>query len=164
MGIVIACDIFERKLDKVYANLPGVTGIADDMIIYGMSTEEHDRNLLRFLKVTRKHNLHLNKDKLLFCKETVDFFGHQWNKDGISPDPKNIKALTSMESPQDKETMQRFLGLVNFLNRYIVNDMELSKPHHDLCALHVDYKVSTKHMEAFQTIKSVLSSKTILPS
>ena len=75
------------------------------MVIYGTSTEEHDRNFLRFLEVTGKHNLHLNKDKLQFCKETVDFFGHQWNKDGISPDPKKIKAITSTEFPLDKETM-----------------------------------------------------------
>ena len=97
------------------------------MAIYGTSTEEHDRNLLRFLKVTRKHNLHLNKDKLQFHKETFDFFGHQWNKDGISPDSKKIKAITSMEFPPDKETMQSFLGLVNFLNRYSVDLVELSK-------------------------------------
>ena len=64
MGTVIASDIFQRKLDEVYANLPGGTGIADDMVIHGTSTEEHDRNFLRFLKVTRKHNLCLNKDKL----------------------------------------------------------------------------------------------------
>ena len=72
----LTSDIFQRKLDEVYENLPGVTGIADDMVIYGTSTEEHDRNFLRFLEVTRKHNLHLNKDKLQFHKETVDFFGH----------------------------------------------------------------------------------------
>ena len=34
MGTVIASDIFQRKLDEVYANLPGVIGIADDMLIY----------------------------------------------------------------------------------------------------------------------------------
>ena len=62
MGTVISSDIFQRKLDEVYANLPGVTGIADYMVIYGTSTQEHDRNFLRFLKVTRKHNLHLNKE------------------------------------------------------------------------------------------------------
>ena len=76
MGTFVASDIFQRKLDEVYANLPGVTGIADDMAIYGSSTEEYDRNFLRLLKVTRKHNLHMNKDKLQFNKETVDLFGH----------------------------------------------------------------------------------------
>ena len=124
IGTVVASDIFQRKLDEVYANLPGVTGIADDMVINGTSTEEHDRNFFRFLKVPRKHNLHLNKDKLQFHKETVDFFGHWWNINGISPDPKKIKAITSMEFPPDKETMQSFLGLVNFLNRYSGNLVE----------------------------------------
>ena len=163
MENVIASAIFQRKLNQVYANLPGVTGIADDMVIYGTSTEEHVRNLLRFLKVTRKHNPHLNRDKLQFCKDTLDFFGHWWNKDGISPDPKKIKAITSMEFLLDKETMQSFLGLVKFLNRYSANLEEPSLPLHDMCALHADYKVSTKHMEAFQTINSVFSSKIIFP-
>ena len=68
-----------------------------------------------------------------------------------------------MEFPPDKDTMQSFLGLVNFLNRYSANLLELSKPLHDLCALHLDYKVSTKHIEAFQAIKSVFSSKIVFP-
>ena len=36
MGTVVASDIFQRKLDEVYANLHGVTDIADDMVIYGI--------------------------------------------------------------------------------------------------------------------------------
>ena len=34
MGTVVASDIFQKKLDSVYIGLPGVTGIADDMIIF----------------------------------------------------------------------------------------------------------------------------------
>ena len=37
MGMVVASDIFQKKLDSVYLGLPGVTGIADDMIIFGKS-------------------------------------------------------------------------------------------------------------------------------
>ena len=67
-----------------------------------------------------------------------------------------------MEFPPDKEQCS-FLGLLNFLNRYSANLVELSKSLHNLCALHADYKVSTKHMEAFQAIKSIFSLKIILP-
>ena len=49
MGMVVASDIFQKKLDSVYIGLPGVTGIADDMIIFRKSELEHDRNLLQFL-------------------------------------------------------------------------------------------------------------------
>ena len=35
MGMVVASDIFQKKLDSVYIGLPGVTGITDHMIIFG---------------------------------------------------------------------------------------------------------------------------------
>ena len=88
MGSKVASDIFQRMLDSVYIGLPGVTGIADDMVIFGRNEEEHDRNLILFLETTRKNGLVLNKRKLQFKKEEVSFFSHRWNSTGISPDPK----------------------------------------------------------------------------
>ena len=63
MGSKVASDIFQRMLDSVYIGLPGVTGIADDMVIFGRNEEEHDRNLILFLETTRKNGLVLNKRK-----------------------------------------------------------------------------------------------------
>ena len=116
MGSKVASDIFQRMLDSVYIGLPGVTGIADDMVIFGRNEEEHDRNLILFLETTRKNGLVLNKRKLQFKKEEVSFFGHRWNSTGISPDPKKTESILKMQFPPEKETMHSFLGLVNFLN------------------------------------------------
>ena len=113
MGSKVASDIFQRMLDSVYIGLPGVTGIADDMVIFGRNEEEHDRNLILFLETTRKNGLVLNKKKLQFKKEEVSFFGHRWNSTGISPDPKKTESILKMQFPPDKETMHSFLGLVN---------------------------------------------------
>ena len=74
MGSKVASNIFQRMLDSVYIGLPGVTGIADDMVIFGRNEEEHDRNLILFLETTRKNGLILNKRKLQFKKEEVSFF------------------------------------------------------------------------------------------
>ena len=35
MGSVVAQDVFQQKLDAIFLNMPGVTGIANDMIVYG---------------------------------------------------------------------------------------------------------------------------------
>ena len=35
MGSIVAQDVFQRKLDAIFLSVPGVTGIANDMIIYG---------------------------------------------------------------------------------------------------------------------------------
>ena len=41
MGSIIAQDVFQRKLHSIFLDIPGVTGIADDMIIYGRDDQEH---------------------------------------------------------------------------------------------------------------------------
>ena len=87
MGTVVAFDVFQRKLDDIFHNVPGVTGIADDMVIYGKSIEEHDKHFLSFLSIVRKNNLKWNALKLQFQLEEVSFFGHNWHSKGISPDP-----------------------------------------------------------------------------
>ena len=35
MGTIVASDVFQTKLDEIFHNVLGVTGIADDMVIYG---------------------------------------------------------------------------------------------------------------------------------
>ena len=102
MGSKVASDIFQKILASVYIGLPGVKGIADDMVIYGRNEEEHDRNLILFLETTRKNGLQ-------FKKEVVSFFSHRWNSTGSSPDPKKTESILRMEFTPDKETMHSFL-------------------------------------------------------
>ena len=66
MGSIVAQDVFQRKLDAIFLDVPGVTGIADDMIIYGRSDLEHDKHLLNFLEDCRRNTLTLNPDKMQF--------------------------------------------------------------------------------------------------
>ena len=163
MGSKVASDIFQRMLDSVYIGLPGVTGIADDMVIFGRNEEEHDRNLILFLEATRKNGLILNKRKLQFKKEEVSFFGHRWNSTGISPDPKKTESILRMEFPPDKETMHSFLGLVNFLNRYTPRLAELCSPLRKLILKDSHYSPGDPEHAAFSAIKAEFKKKIILP-
>ena len=76
MGSIIVQDFFQRKLDAIFLRLPDVTGIADDIIIYGKTDQEYDGNLLHFLEVCRNNNLTLNLDKMQFRLPNISFFGH----------------------------------------------------------------------------------------
>ena len=163
MGSKVASDIFQRMLDSVYIGLPGVTGIADDMVIFGRDEEEHDRNLILFLEATRRNGLVLNKRKLQFKKEEVSFFSHRWNSTGISPDPKKTESILRMEFPPDKETMHSFLGLVNFLNRYTPRLAELCSPLRKLILKDSHYSPGDPEHAAFSAIKAEFKKKIILP-
>ena len=35
MGTFVASDVFQKKLDEIFRNVPGVTSIADDMVNEG---------------------------------------------------------------------------------------------------------------------------------
>ena len=133
MGSIVAQDMFQRKLDAIFLSIPGVTDIADDMIIYGRTDQEHGQYLVNFLEVCRKNTLTLNPDKMQFRLPQVSFFGHQWSAKGLSPDPRKIAAVKRMNLLQDVETMRSFLGLVNYLNRFIPCLAELNEPLRQIC-------------------------------
>ena len=111
----------------------------------------------------RKNNLKLNALKLQFQLEEVSFFGHKWNSKRISPDPKKIHAIKQMVFPPDKESMQSFLGMINFLNRYSPQLAELATTLRELCRIHADYKPKLEHHKSFNAIKRELSMNIVLP-
>ena len=163
MGSIVAQDIFQRKLDAIFLSIPGVTGIADDMIIYGRRNLEHDQHLVNFLEVYGKNTLTLNPDKMQFRLPQVSFFGHQWSGKGLSPNPKKIAAVKRMNLPQDVETMRSFLGLVNYLNRFSLHLAELSEPLRQICRQNVEFELTESVCVAFSRTKEEISKNVTLP-
>ena len=161
MGSIVAQDVFQRKLDAIFLSIPGVTGIANDMIIYGRNDQEHDQHLVNFLDVCRKNTLTLNLDKMQFRLPQVSFFGHQWSVRGLSPDPKKIAAVKHMELPQDMEIS--FFGLVNYLNRFCPHLAELSEPLRQICRQNVEFELTESVCVAFSLTKEDISKNITLP-
>ena len=50
MGLCNAGDLFESALCELPSGLPGVTNIADDILVYCSTQEEHDTNVICFLE------------------------------------------------------------------------------------------------------------------
>ena len=109
------------------------------------------------------NNLTLNSEKIQFKQSQVSFYGHCWSKQGISPDPKKIKALNHMEFPPDKETMRSFLGMVNYLNRYSALSAHLTLPLSALTHQAMNYKLSKVHYENFNRLKMEVSNMRAFP-
>ena len=163
MGSIVAQDVFQRKLDGIFLDVSGVTGIADNMVIYGRSDLEHDRHLINFLDICRKNTLMLNPDKMQFRLPQVSFFGHQWSAKGLSPDPKKIAAVKRMDLPGDVDTMRSFLGLVNYLNRFSPCLAEISAPLREICRQDMEFELTESVCVAFSRTKEEISKNVTLP-
>ena len=143
--------------------MPGVTGIADDMIIFGKTDQKHDGNLLNFLQVCRKNNLTFNPDKMQFRLPKVPFFGHSWSDRGLPVDTKKIEAVKRIELLQDVEMMRSFLALINFLNQFSPMLAELSDPLRKICRQKVEFQLTEACKVAFQHCKEEISRNITLP-
>ena len=87
----------------------------------------------------------------------VSFFGHQWSAKGLSPDPKKVAAVKRMDLPEDVETMQSFLGLVNYLNRFSPHLAELSEPLREVCRQDTEFQLTKSVHVGFLKTKEEIS-------
>ena len=101
MGLCNAGDLFESALHELLPGLPGVTNIADDILVYGSTQEEHDANVIRFLEQCLDIDLHLNPDKVKINCMSVPFFGMILTESGIKPDPKQGGSNPQLANTQE---------------------------------------------------------------
>ena len=75
-SLICAQDIFQKKVDETFGDLPSVTGIADNIVIYGCDLADHDTNLKAVMEHARETGLHFNADKCKIRCTEIPLFGH----------------------------------------------------------------------------------------
>ena len=98
-GAKMSQDVFQMKMDLIMERCPGVISIHDDIVVYGVSEEDHDANLVNLLNVAQIEGLVLNSKKLELKRPRVSFFGAEYSADGMHPCPKKIQGITEMTPP-----------------------------------------------------------------
>ena len=118
-GAKMSQDVFQLRMDAILEECPGVIGIHYDMVIFGVDQQDHDTNLINLLNVCQKEGLVLNSKKLEIRRKRVTFFGAEYSAQGMHPDPKKVQGITEMTAPTDKQQLQSFLGMVNYMGTFI---------------------------------------------
>ena len=58
-------------------------------------------------------------DKSHFFLTQVKFFGHFIERNTITPLKSRIDAIQKLQPPSDKKKIQKILGMLNFLSKYL---------------------------------------------
>ena len=114
-GLNVSQDDFQRKIDQILENLPGVAGVADDVNVTGSTEKEHDENLLRLMERAKEKGLVFNSSKCEIKQTEISFFGNVYTRDGIKPDPQKVENIRNMPRPENKDDLRRFFGNDNIL-------------------------------------------------
>jgi len=161
-GLVCAQDVFQKKVDETFGDLPGVTGIADDIVVWGTDGPDHDANLKRVLDRARETGIRLNAEKLKVKCEKIAFFGNVIGANGLEPHSAKLAAINNMNPPQDVKELETFLGLATYLGRFTPQLAELAAPLRDLCKKDVLFSWQQAQQDAFDKLKKELLSSRVL--
>ena len=160
-----AFEVFQRTLQHGLSNCEGQNNISDDIIVYGCTQEEHDRNLERVLQRLDKLNLALRKKKCIFSVPKLVFSGFTLLGEGISPAVTKVDAVRNFKTPESVADVRSFVSLLNYCSRFIRDYSTLTDPLRDLKKKHAKWKWTTEHQGNLrQFLKSCFHPSSRKPS
>ncbi|CAC5367807.1 unnamed protein product [Mytilus coruscus] len=118
-GIKSASKVFHKAVCKILEGFNGVESFIDNILEWGCTKEEHDKILKEVLEQIRTANLKLRRDKYKIGISEVTYFGHRYKREGLKIDDNKVKAITEMKSPTSKKELERFLGMVTYIAKFV---------------------------------------------
>ena len=114
---------YQRAMNLIFRDLIGIIleVYIDDIVIKSAGLSHHLADLRLALERMRQYGLKMNPLKCAFGVSAGKFLGFIIHEKGIEIDPKRIEAMKKVEALACKKDLQKFLGKVNFLRRFISN-------------------------------------------
>ena len=166
MGTSPASEEFHEKLYKAVGDLQGHIQIKDDIIVYGHSQSDHDKNLKSMLQRLSDKGFTLRKDKCEWNQTQVLYFGYVFSEKGMSADPVKVQAIINTPSPKSVSEVKSFIQMCQYNSFFMCQSGEtfsdMTSPLRRL--LHKGQKFTwTQECErAVQKLKTALTSETVM--
>ena len=117
-GLRNAAQTFQRFMDQVCRELSFVFVYMDDILVASNTPEEHDQHLQILFTCLSQYVLVINPDKCKFVDSTLDFLGHCVSSVGIATLEDRVEAICNFPVPHNKDSLQEYLGFINFYRRF----------------------------------------------
>jgi hypothetical protein len=114
---------YQRAMNLIFHELLGsiVEVYIDDIVVKSAEFSSHIADLCKALDKMRQYGLKMNPRKCAFGVSAGKFLGLIIHEHGIEIGPDRIKSIQNVGPLTCKLGMQKFLGKVNYLRRFISN-------------------------------------------
>lgn len=163
-GLKNAPSTFQRLINNVIRDLPGVLAYLDDILVIAHSEQEHSLRLGKLLETLDKWNFTINLKKSTFYKANVTYLGHIVGSGVVKPKIANVEAILTYPVPTEKKQLQRFLGMAGYYRRFCLNFASIAFPLTNLTRKSVDFVWSNECQEAYDNLKCFLTQDPVLKS
>ena len=151
-GIASGPGFFQRTIEEILKDIPGVAVVADDVVVTGADDDEHLSNLNKVLTRLEECGLKGRKDKCAFFEKEISYLGYKLSNNNISIDNEKYRAITEMKIPENHRELELLLGKVNYYGRLFKDRAKVLEPLYNL--KNSEFFKWTKECEAaFDAIK-----------
>ncbi|XP_055622556.1 uncharacterized protein K02A2.6-like [Toxorhynchites rutilus septentrionalis] len=151
-GLVSAPEIFQKVMDEILSGCEGTVCYLDDIYVEGEDKEEHDTRLKIVFDRLNKRGVVLNHQKCIIGVSELQFLGHIISSEGMRPAPSKVEALLSFRHPENVAEVKSFLGLANYMNKFIPNLAAVDEPLRRLLHQTVKFVWTEEQQYAFNAI------------
>ena len=127
-----------------------------------MLFRSHDCRLNSVKDRIIKYNLLMNWKKCEIRKKELKFIGEMLSKEGVKPCPDQISAIMNMTTPDSREAVQRALGVINYVGKFVDNLASRCVHLRKLLCKETAWHWEAQHEAEWAGIKKVLSSNPVL--
>ena len=161
-GIHSASELCQSGIASIIVGLPGTMNSQDDIIIWGKSKSELKSCTIKVLDAVLQSGLKLNKSKCQFDKKDINVLGHKISQKGVEADPRKVTAIYDMPNPTTVKELQQFLGITNYVSKFIPNYSEITSPLRQLLEKDVIWSFDKPQETAILELKRRITSNTLL--
>ncbi|XP_055708814.1 uncharacterized protein K02A2.6-like [Phlebotomus papatasi] len=161
-GLVSAPELFQRVMMDLLGDLEGVEVSMDDILIHAETETSLKKLTEKVIQILSENGLKLNREKCVFNQSSVIFLGHRISADGLRPDESKLQAIDQLQVPTDKKSLQRFLGMINYVGKFIPNLSDRTEPLRQLLKKDSSWVWTEYQQRAFEKLKMFLKNPPVL--
>jgi hypothetical protein len=150
-------------IDELFVDRKGkwVFNFLDDLVVYSASIEEHMSHVREVVLRLQEAGFTLNPNKVTLGATEIKYLGHLISAWGIRVLPDRVTAIQRYPGPSNLRALWRFLGMVGFYIRFI---LDFSRRAALLLALKkgVPFHWDNERQDMFDALKQALCKVPVL--
>ena len=157
-GVASSPTLWQRTMDSILTNLPGVCCFIDDILVAAKTETEHLNRLKALFKRLQDNDVLIKPEKYVFMTKEISYLGFKITDKGLFKTDEKIKAIIESLAPTNISEVRSFLGLVTFYSKFVPNLATMAALIYQLTPKSVPFDWNEKCQKAFQSLKQELIS------